>query len=80
MTKYGERWRESSDVVTMFPTLVWKVELQADFHETLDTEILAVLTRMRMGLPAVATGQAWNRSNGCTNSKNSVDWRNASAS
>ena len=59
MTKSGDRWRESSDVVTLFPTLVWKVELKADFHEALDAEIIAALARMRMGLPAVATGQAW---------------------
>ena len=59
MTKYGDRWRETSDVVTMFPTLVWKVELEAAFHEALDAEIFAALAKIRMGLPAVATGHAW---------------------
>ena len=59
MTKYSDRWRESSDVVTMFPTLVWKVELKTDFHEELDAQILDALARIRMGLPALVIGQAW---------------------
>ncbi len=59
MAKYSERWLEASDVVSMFPTLVWKAQLKADFHEALDIKILGALDRIRIGLPAIAPGQSW---------------------
>ena len=59
MTESNDRWRETSDVVTMFPSLVWRVEVKTDFRESLDAEILAALARLRTGLPALAPGEAW---------------------
>jgi len=43
----------------MFPTLVWKIQLKADLHETIDARILAVLEEMRRDVPALAPGQGW---------------------
>ena len=57
MVKANDRWMEASDVIPMFPTLVWKVQLKAEFHETIDAKILAVLERMRRDGPELALGQ-----------------------
>jgi uncharacterized protein (TIGR02466 family) len=55
----SERWMEASDVIPMFPTLVWKIQLKAKLRDALETRILAVLQKMRRDLPALATGRGW---------------------
>ncbi|MBI1732673.1 MAG: 2OG-Fe(II) oxygenase family protein [Gammaproteobacteria bacterium] len=59
MVKENERWMEASDVIAMFPTLVWKVQLKSEFHEPMDAKILAVLERMRRDGPESAPGEGW---------------------
>lgn len=53
------RWSDASDVIPMFPTLVWKIELQAQLHETIDAKAFAALSRMRRDLPPLAPGEGW---------------------
>jgi len=33
-------WIEDSDVVSLFPTLVWKIQLRAEVHEPIDAGAL----------------------------------------
>ncbi len=53
------RWIEASDVIPMFPTLVWKIQLEAQLREAIDSQLLAAIARMRRGLPPLAPGQGW---------------------
>lgn len=53
------RWSDASDVIPMFPTLVWKIELQARLQETIDAKAFAALSRMRRDLPPLAPGAGW---------------------
>jgi len=59
MVKENEPWIESSDVIPMFPTLVWKVQLKAELHEAIDKKIFAALESMRRDVPQLAPGQGW---------------------
>ena len=59
MVKRNDPWIEASDVIPMFPTLVWKIQLRAKLHEVMDAKILAVLARMRRDAPQLASGQGW---------------------
>lgn len=43
----------------MFPTLVWKIQLNAQRHEAINPIILAALARMRREAPKLAPGQGW---------------------
>jgi uncharacterized protein (TIGR02466 family) len=52
-------WIETSDVVSMFPTLVWKIQLRAELHEVIDASALGLLHSLRRGLPELKTGEAW---------------------
>jgi uncharacterized protein (TIGR02466 family) len=52
-------WIESSDVVSLFPTLVWKIQLRAEVHEPIDASVLGLLHSLRQGLPELKTGEAW---------------------
>lgn len=53
------RWAQASDVIPMFPSLVWKLQLAAGLRDALRGKILAALAEMRAGLPALAPGQGW---------------------
>jgi len=52
-------WIESSDVVSLFPTLVWKIQLRAEVHEPIDASALGLLHVLRRGLPELKAGEAW---------------------
>jgi uncharacterized protein (TIGR02466 family) len=53
------RWSETSDVIPMFATLVWKVELEAQLREAICAQALAAIARLRRDLPPLAPGQGW---------------------
>lgn len=59
MSDAGDKWIETSDVISMFPTLVWKIQLEAALHQPLDARILALLARMRAGTEGAAAANAW---------------------
>jgi len=50
---------EHSDVIPMFPTLVWKVQLQAELRDAIDASVLPYITRLRKGSPPLAAGCGW---------------------
>lgn len=59
MVKENAPWIEASDVIPMFPTLVWKVQLKAELHEVINAKILAALEGMRRDMPGLAPNQGW---------------------
>ena len=59
MTVRTDQWIEASDVIPMFPTLVWKVQLKAEKREAINAMIGAALARIRRDLPQLGLGQGW---------------------
>jgi uncharacterized protein (TIGR02466 family) len=59
MPRQSGRWNDASDVIPMFPTLVWKIELEARLRETIEAKALAALSRMRANSPPIAPGKGW---------------------
>ena len=59
MAKENESWFEASDITTMFPTLVWQLQLKADLREAMEARILAALEGIRRDLPRLAPSQGW---------------------
>ena len=59
MSKESTPWVSGSDVIPMFPTLVWKVQLDPQLHKKIDAQVLAALERSRRPLPPLAPGQGW---------------------
>jgi uncharacterized protein (TIGR02466 family) len=59
MGRKNARWSEASDVIPMFPTLVWKTQLEAPLRDSIGVQVLASLACMRRDLPPLATGQGW---------------------
>ena len=52
-------WIENSDVLALFPTLVWKIQLRAEVHARIDASALGLLHSLRQGLPELESGEAW---------------------
>jgi len=46
-------WIESSDVLSLFPTLIWKIQLRTEVHEPIDASALGLLDALRQGLPVL---------------------------
>ena len=57
MVQDNRRWMEASDVIPMFPSLVWKIQIEAGLRDALRARILTALADMRAGLPPLAPGQ-----------------------
>ena len=58
----ARHWSEASDVIPMFPTLVWKIALEAQLREAIGARVLATLAHLRRDLPSLAAGQGWQSS------------------
>jgi len=59
MVKENSAWLEASDVMPMFPTLLWKVLLNAELRNVIDAKVVATLERLRRDLPALEPGHGW---------------------
>jgi uncharacterized protein (TIGR02466 family) len=59
MGNQNARWSEASDVIPMFPTLVWRIELEAQLREAIGNRVLAALAHLRQDLPPLAPGHGW---------------------
>jgi uncharacterized protein (TIGR02466 family) len=59
MLKEAQTWIQTSDVIPMFPTLVWKISLKPELRDAIDTKVMATLERLRQDLPILEPGQGW---------------------
>lgn len=59
MSVAQERWIESSDVVPMFPTLVWKILLTDEVRAPLDERLTDALAELRRARPVLERGEGW---------------------
>jgi uncharacterized protein (TIGR02466 family) len=50
---------EASDVIPMFPSLVWKIQLEAGVRDSLNSNIVAELAQLRRELAPLPAGQGW---------------------
>src|SRR5574341_1345123 len=59
MAERSERWLESSDVVPMFPSMVWQLQIEAGLRDTIAARVEPLLAELRRGLPPLQPGQGW---------------------
>ena len=52
-------WIEASEVLPMFPTLVWKFLLAAELRDAINAKVFATLAEARRGLPRLEPGEGW---------------------
>ena len=54
-----DRWFETSDVTSMFPTLVWRFDLKAARRDAIKSDVMALLAGLRRGAAALVAGDGW---------------------
>ena len=59
MIQERTRWMEASDVIPMFPCLVWKIQIEGGLRDSLNSRIGAVLAELRRELPPLEVGRGW---------------------
>ena len=59
MAKAGDPWIEASDVIPMFPTLLWKIAIKPELRDAIAARILAMLQSMRRDLQRLEPGRGW---------------------
>jgi uncharacterized protein (TIGR02466 family) len=59
MPKESALWVSSSEVIPMFPTFVWRIQLERQLRNDIDAQMLAALARMRRATPPLAPGHGW---------------------
>ena len=59
MIKEGRAWLDASDVIPMFPSMVWKLQLEAGLRDSLNASIEAALADLRRELPPLEAGRGW---------------------
>ena len=53
----------ATDVLRMFPTFVWKAELEPEIHRRINKSIIHKLEQIRRSGPELAPGQGWQSGN-----------------
>jgi uncharacterized protein (TIGR02466 family) len=59
MLRDSRGWIQASDVIPMFPSLVWKISLEPELRDVIDARILGTLDELRRHLPALEAGRGW---------------------
>ena len=58
MSEIG-KWMEGSDVISIFPTCVWKIQLNSALSQTLNSKILQVINQINPDLAEIPPGESW---------------------
>ena len=62
-TQVAQRF-QTSDVLRMFPSFVWKAELRLEVHEQIDDLILRMLGEIGAPLADLGPGESWQSDHG----------------
>jgi uncharacterized protein (TIGR02466 family) len=59
MAAQSESWLETSDVVPMFATLVWQLQLRDAVRASIEARLLPLIAQLRGGAAPLQRGQGW---------------------
>ncbi len=59
MTTSTDQWIDESDVLSIFPTFVWKIQWTSDLYERINSSIRTSLDGMNPRLAELSAGEEW---------------------
>jgi uncharacterized protein (TIGR02466 family) len=59
MANTSDAWIEASDVMPMFPTLLWKIVIKPELRDSIEATALPALGAMRRDAPRLEPGRGW---------------------
>ena len=54
-----KKWMEDSEVLSIFPTCVWKIQLTPGFRQRVNSRILQVINQINPDLAEIPPGRSW---------------------
>ncbi len=54
-----DKWLEASEVLSIFPTCVWKIQLKSRFRRKVNSKILQVIEQINPDLAEIPRGGSW---------------------
>jgi len=54
-----DKWMEDSEVLSIFPTGVWKIQLTSGFRQRVNSNILQVINQINPDLAEIPPGGSW---------------------
>ncbi len=68
-----DKWMEVSDVLSIFPTCVWKIQLTPEFRQRVNSKILQIIKQIKPDLAKIPAGGSWQSGHDLHNSEQFVD-------
>ncbi len=68
-----DKWMEVSDVLSIFPTCVWKIQLASRFRQKVNSKILQVTNQINPDLAKIPPGGTWQSGQDLHNREQLVD-------
>ncbi len=54
-----DKWMEASEVLSIFPTCIWKIQLTSGFRQRVNSNILQVINQIKPDLAEIPPGVSW---------------------
>ena len=55
----NDKWMEDSEVLSIFPTCIWKIQLRSGFRQRVTSKILQVINQINPDLAKIPPGGSW---------------------
>ena len=68
-----DKWLEASEVLSIFPTCVWKIQLTSRFRRKINSKILQVINQINADLAEIPPGGSWQSGPDLHNREQLVD-------
>jgi uncharacterized protein (TIGR02466 family) len=68
-----DKWMEVSDVLSIFPTCIWKIQLTPEFRQRVNSKILQVINEINPDMAEIPPGGSWQSGQDLHSRKQLVD-------
>ena len=68
-----DKWMEVSEVLSIFPTCIWKIQLRSGFRQRVNSKILQVIKQINPDLAEIPPGGSWQSGQDLHNREQLVD-------
>jgi len=68
-----DKWMEASEVLSIFPTFIWKIQLTSEIRQRVNSNILQVIDQIKPDLAEIPPGGSWQSGQDLHNREQLVD-------
>ena len=68
-----DKWMEVSEVLSVFPTFIWKVQLKSGFRQQVNSKILQIINQIKPDLAKIPARGSWQSGHDLHNREQLVD-------